>query len=157
MPPNKWHVVAYFAVCIFLIFELVFDDTSELQPESRLPVIENYANLRNIQVPSGIFSSSKILGLRTDLSDEDEGAEASYPYSSSSFSHLTASTSQSNSTSRLSFQAPAFPRTSLPSISFLREQLNPPPQPRPPFSGYYPLSSEDRRALDQIKNNFIKM
>jgi hypothetical protein len=145
LPNKKWHVVAYFAA------------------EARLPVIENYGYLRNITVPHGIFSGNKILlvGLRTDLSDEDEVPESPYPpYSppSSSFSHPTASISPSTSLPpHASFQ---MPRTSLqlpPISSFLREQLNPPPQPRSPVSGYFPLSSEDRRALDQIKHHFIKM
>jgi len=141
---KKWHVVAYFAA------------------EARLPVIENYANLRNIIVPSGIFSGNKVLlvGLRTDFSDEDEAPDSPYPpYSPSppsSFSHPIASISPSSLPPHLSFQVP---RTTLqlPPISFLRDQLNPPPQPRSPFSAYSPLSSEDRRALDQIKNRFIKM
>lgn len=140
MAPNKkWHAVAYFAA------------------EARLPVIENYANLRNINVPSGIFSGNKILlgGLRSDFSDEDEGPDSPYPHYPLplSFSHPT-SISQSTSP-----QHPGFPRTTLqlPPISFLRDQLNPPPQPKSPYSGYFPLSSEDRRALDQIKNRFIKM
>lgn len=147
------------------LFKLVSTDGTEWQAEARLPLIENYANLRNINVPPGIFSSNKTLGLRTDLSDEDEAPEASYPHSShytlpsASFSHPTASTPESNLPPRLSLetQTLAFPRTPLPPISFLREQLNPPPQPRSPFSGYFPLTSEDRRALDQIKNHFIKM
>jgi len=147
MAPNKkWHAVAYFAA------------------EARLPVIENYANLRNINVPPGIFSGNKILlgGLRTDFSDEHEAPETPYPHYSLPpplFAHQTTSISQSTSPHHLSLQTPTFPRTTLqlPPISFLREQLNPPPQPRSPFSGYFPLSSEDRRALDQIKNHFIKM
>ena len=132
---------------------------TEHQAEARLPVIENYANLRNIIVPSGIFSGNKVLlvGLRIDLSDEDEAPESPYPPSPpSSFSHSTASISPSSLPPHLSFQVP---RTTLqlPPISFLRDQLNSPPQPRSPFSAYSPLSSEDRRALDQIKNRFIKM
>ena len=164
VPNKKWHVVAYFAVCTFLVFILVVSNTTESQAEARLPVIESYANLRNINVPPGIFSGNKILlgGLRTDLSDEDETLEAPYPHyplPPPSFSHSTASISQSTSPQHLLLQTPALPRTSLqlPPISFLRDQLNPPPQPRSPFSGYIPLSSEDRRALDQIKNHFIKM
>jgi hypothetical protein len=148
----------------FFVFKLVVSDTTESQAEARLPVIENYANLRNINVPPGIFSGNKILlgGLRTDFSDEDEAPEALYPHyplSPPSFSPPNTSISQSTLPQHLSLQTPAFPRTSLqlPPISFLREQLNPPPQPRSPFSGYSPLSSEDRRALDQIKNHFIKM
>lgn len=165
MAPNKkWHAVAYFAVCTFLIFKLMVSDVTKSQAEARLPVIENYANLRNINVPPGIFSGNKILlgGLRTDFSDEDEAPETPYPHYAlppPSFAHQTTSISQSASPQHLSPQTPAFPRTTLqlPPISFLREQLNPPPQPRSPFSGYFPLSSEDRRALDQIKNHFIKM
>ena len=137
-------------------------DTTESQAEARLPVIENYANLRNIDVPPGIFSGNKILlgSLRTDFSDEDEAPETPYPHyplSPPLFAYQP--TSNSPSPQHLSLQTPAFPRTSLqlPPISFLREQLNSPPQPRSPFSGYFPLSSEDRRALDQIKNHFIKM
>lgn len=145
----------------FLIFKQVFTNTKEWQPEARLPVIENYANLRNINVPHGVFSGNRILlvGLRTDPSDEDETAEAPYPYyslPSPSFSHPTAGPSQSTLPPHLPLSSPAFPRMSLPPISFLREQLNSPPQPRSPL-GYFPLSSEDRRALDQIKNHFIKM
>lgn len=142
------------------ILKLVFADTREWQPDARLPVLENYANLRNISVSPGIFSGNKVLlvGSRADLSDEDEALEAPYPNSSyyplpsSSFSHPeSASTSLSTLPPHLSLQTPSFPRTSLPPISFLREQLNPPPQPRSPFSGYFPLSSEDRRALDKFK------
>ncbi|KAF8805002.1 hypothetical protein BYT27DRAFT_7169748 [Phlegmacium glaucopus] len=154
MPPNKkWHIVAYFSA------------------ETRLPVIEDYANLRTINVPPGIFSSNKILGARTEPSDEDEAPEvpygSPYPHSSSSlyrpppssFSHPTASTSESRLPPHLSLetQISAVPRTTLPPISFLLEQLNTSPQPRSPYSGYYPLSSEDRRALDQMKNHFIKV
>ncbi|KAJ6481428.1 Gti1/Pac2 family-domain-containing protein [Mycena vitilis] len=43
---RKWHVVAYFAVEIIA------------REASHLPVVENYAYLRNIRIPDGIFLSS---------------------------------------------------------------------------------------------------
>ncbi|KAH7882567.1 Gti1/Pac2 family-domain-containing protein [Phlebopus sp. FC_14] len=48
--PRKWHVVAYFSGDDYM----------------RLPVIENYENLRGLRVPDGIFVSSKANGVRND-------------------------------------------------------------------------------------------
>ncbi|GLB45717.1 putative gti1/Pac2 family protein [Lyophyllum shimeji] len=57
---RKWHVVAYFSGSHY----------------SRLPVIENYDYLRNIRVPHGIFTNSKVHSSRIDrfshFSDESD-------------------------------------------------------------------------------------
>ncbi|KNZ78111.1 cAMP-independent regulatory protein pac2, partial [Termitomyces sp. J132] len=60
---RKWHLVAYFSGSDY----------------NRLPVIENYHYLRNIQVPHAIFRNSKLYNSRIDrfshFSDESDNLE----------------------------------------------------------------------------------
>ncbi|KAF9039840.1 Gti1/Pac2 family-domain-containing protein [Panaeolus papilionaceus] len=150
--PRKWHVVAYFSG----------------EDYARLPVIDNYSYLRNIQVPSGIFFSNKILCTRTDrftsYSDESEPHEDNYhslrPMYDGPASPVYTSTPSPSAYSPIltSQNSSQFPRISLPPISALSDGKRPHlPYPMLPgysssnSQNYTPLSSEDRRALEKLK------
>ncbi|KAF8957166.1 Gti1/Pac2 family-domain-containing protein [Flammula alnicola] len=151
---RKWHVVAYFSG----------------EDYTRLPVIDNYAYLRNIRAPNGIFFSNKVLCTRSDrfasYSDESEPHEDMYnpshqrhedsasPIFSSPPSPVTPYSP------RLSSQSSSSPKIQLPPISSLGTYEKRPYLPHPyttPHFGvnsptqYAPLSSEDRRALQKFK------
>ncbi|KAH9476524.1 cAMP-independent regulatory protein pac2 [Psilocybe cubensis] len=149
--PRKWHVVAYFSG----------------EDYARLPVIENYAYLRNIHAPNGIFFSNKVLCSTTDrfasYSDESEPHEdvyhtghiPTYPMSPA-FSPPPSPLSSSVYSPRLSSQSSNSQNISLPPISSLGSYGKRPHLPHPHSSPVYPshytpLSSEDRRALQKLK------
>lgn len=154
--PRKWHVVAYFSG----------DDYT------RLPVIENYAYLRNIHVPSGIFFSNKVLCSRTDsftpYPDDCEPEEPFPPRNAIHEGSVPRTIPMSPSPSGSSVYSPhsppqsaRSPRVFLPPISSLGGPYGKPPELPYPFPThphgriqqpqYTPLSSEDRRALQKFK------
>lgn len=58
--PRKWHIVAYFFVRNYPIFNNSFQTWHVQDNEyTLLPIIDNYEYLRNVKVPNGIFFSSK--------------------------------------------------------------------------------------------------
>ncbi|KDR78070.1 hypothetical protein GALMADRAFT_138215 [Galerina marginata CBS 339.88] len=149
--PRKWHVVAYFSG----------------EDYARLPVIENYAYLRNVHAPNGVFFSNKVLCSRTDrfasYSDESEPHEDTYRSgplheypTSPTFSSPPSPLTSSIYSPPLSPQSSNTPRISLPPISSLGSYGKRPHLPHlqssPVYPTHYaPLSSEDRRALQKLK------
>lgn len=137
---------------------------------ARLPVIDNYSYLRNIHAPNGIFFSNKVLCTRTDrfasYSDESEPLDDIYPgyqrHEDSASPVFSSPPSPVHSYSpRLSSHASNSSKIQLPPISSLGAYEKRPHLPHAHtvsnFNGnhghghYAPLSTEDRRALQQFK------
>ncbi|PBK87675.1 hypothetical protein ARMGADRAFT_450992 [Armillaria gallica] len=161
---RKWHVVAYFSGNDY----------------SSLPVIENYENLRRIQVPKGVIMTTKTVPLRTDrfsyYSDDTEANDQVGPSRHSDYGTQSPASPSTPSTmssplmtpGSLQLSMPNFhahdpnQRVILPPLSAMGYPSRSHTHERSPSSSsrggvatvptlYTPLSSEDRRVLDKFR------
>ncbi|KAF8921948.1 Gti1/Pac2 family-domain-containing protein, partial [Mucidula mucida] len=132
---KKWHVVAYFLV----------------KDYAKLPVIEHYENLRQLQIPQGAIMTTKTIPFRPERNSEYSDDDAD---------------SETQST-RFSSHYPISDRRAveLPSITSLHPPRRPglfrstsdglaapgSVMPTPDAHRYAPLTPEDRRALDSFR------
>ncbi|KAF9041815.1 hypothetical protein BDZ89DRAFT_1090193 [Hymenopellis radicata] len=145
---KKWHVVAYFLV----------------KDYSKLPVIEHYDDLRQLQIPHGAIMTTKTIPLRSERTSEYSDDDGDSETQSTRFpSHYPSPSSSAAS--------PPLPLTNIP--PFTRHEYLPlarPPRrpglfrgtsdgpaapgsvlPAPDARRYAPLTSEDRRALNSFR------
>ncbi|KAG7443781.1 uncharacterized protein BT62DRAFT_314614 [Guyanagaster necrorhizus] len=160
---RKWHVVAYFSGNDY----------------SSLPVIENYENLRRIQVPKGVIMTTKTVPLRTDrfsyYSDDTEANDQAGPSRHSDYGTQSPASPPTPSMSSplvnpgsLQLSMPNFhardpnQRVILPPLSAMGYPGRSHTHERtsssssrggatPVPASYTPLSSEDRRVLDRFR------
>jgi hypothetical protein len=126
---KKWHLVAYFRGNDY----------------THLPVIESYDYLRNVRVPAGIFTSSKMGPTRGHRDDNDDSEMSSEPYSprerefreyQTDRHFVRDSSSSAGSPTVLSSPTSAFPSSTISSAQFSTVTLSAAP------SAYRPASPE---------------